>query len=136
MFRDLVNGRKNSEEEEIDDDEETALNEQEIDDDEDTAMVAAAAPAQPMFSPLAAHMTFTRANDGGQETVNLSIPDTDNVTFPDINIREAEEPEPAAAAGQDQDQPLALTAPTTTQQQQQQQQEEENRYGVKIPSTA
>merc|ERR1719221_2381004 len=49
--RDLVNGRKNSEEEEIDDDEETALNEQEIDDDEDTAMVAAAAPApaQPMF---------------------------------------------------------------------------------------
>ena len=119
IVRDLVNGRKNSEEEEIDDDEETALNEQEIDDDEDTAMVAAAAPvtapAQPMFSPLAAHMTFTRANDGGQETVNLSIPDTDNITFPDINIREAEEPEPAAAApGQEQDQPLALTAPTPT----------------------
>merc|ERR1719228_1591194 len=37
----MLNGRKNSEEEEIDDDEETALNEEqeEIDDDEETAIV-------------------------------------------------------------------------------------------------
>ena len=56
------------------------------------------------FNPLTStHMTFTRANDGGQETVNLSIPDTDHVAFPDINIRD-----------EDQDQPLALTASSSS----------------------
>ena len=71
-------------EEEIDDDEETALNEEEIDDDEDTAMVSGRGSKMvpdtltiSQFNPLTStHMTFTRANDGGQETVNLSIPDT------------------------------------------------------------
>ena len=94
--QELINGHKNCEEEEIDDDEETALNEEEIDDDEDTAMVSGRGGKMvpdtltiSQFNPLTStHMTFTRANDGGQETVNLSIPDTDQVAFPDINIRD------------------------------------------------
>ena len=114
--QELLNGRKNSEEEEIDDDEETALNEQEIDDDEDTAMVQSVTssvsslptPASTLtisqFSPMGTHMTFTRANDGGQETVNLSIKETDqNISF--LNQLDNMEEE-------EQEQPLALTRDT------------------------
>ena len=93
-----VNGRKNSEEEEIDDDEETALNEQEeIDDDEESAMervetrdaaqnLTHGAPTQSagdpalvtiaQFSPAGTQMTFTRAQDGGAGEVSLSIRET------------------------------------------------------------
>lgn len=109
--RELLNGRKNSEEEEIDDDEDTALNaEQEIDDDEDTAIVKAqtqltVTPVQAsgvgsnntvtisQFSPMGTHMTFTRANDGGQETVNLSIKETDDMPGQDmVDMIEQEQP--------------------------------------------
>eukprot|EP00092_Neocalanus_flemingeri_P039916 GFUD01043477.1.p1 GENE.GFUD01043477.1~~GFUD01043477.1.p1 ORF type:complete len:638 (-),score=151.19 GFUD01043477.1:153-2066(-) len=109
----LINGRKNSEEEEIDDDEETALNEEqeEIDDDEETAIVersqeekASLPQAVPQnfsrnqpsmltisqFSPMGTHMTFTRNQDGGQE-VNLSIQETDQmqetaIAFPEMEV--------------------------------------------------
>ena len=118
--KELLNGRKNSEEEEIDDDEETALNEEEIDDDEETAIETKTQPSSnptsvpstltiSQFNPLGTHMTFTRANDGGQETVNLSIKDTDQVTFPDINIRE-----------EVQDQPLSLKTGADTNSEHQQ----------------
>ena len=113
---DKMNGRKHSEEEEIDDDEETALNtEQEIDDDEDTAIVTAQKQLTvtpvvtsantvtiSQFSPMGTHMTFTRANDGGQETVNLSIKETDEMETDGDIAKILEETE--------QDQPLALTS--------------------------
>ena len=82
-------------EEEIDDDEETALNDQEeIDDDEDTALCQAGTQAMTIaqISSLGTTMTFTKGSEGGQETVNLSIKDTD-ISLPDINIREAESQE-------------------------------------------
>jgi len=109
----VINGRKNSEEEEIDDDEETALNEEqeEIDDDEETAIVERSqeekTPVQQaipqnyarnppsmltisQFSPMGTHMTFTRNQDGGQE-VNLSIQETDQmqetaIAFPEMEV--------------------------------------------------
>ena len=85
---------KRNEEEEIDDDEETALNEQEeIDDDEDTALCQSGTQAlTSLISSLGTTMTFTKGSEGGQETVNLSIKDTD-ISLPDINIREAENQE-------------------------------------------
>ena len=103
---DQVNGRKISEEEEIDDDEETALNEQEIDDDEETAMVESLS-SQPtltisQFSPMTGtHMTFTRTNTAAGQEVNLSIRETDDmqdIEFPQVTEEEGEE-----------DQPLELT---------------------------
>lgn len=100
---DQVNGRKISEEEEIDDDEETALNEQEIDDDEETAMVESLS-SQPtltisQFSPMTGtHMTFTRTNTAAGQEVNLSIRETDDMH--DIEFPQVREEE---------DQPLQLT---------------------------
>ena len=81
-------------EEEIDDDEETALNEQEeIDDDEDTALGQSQAMTLSQISSLGTTMTFTKGQEvGGQETVNLSIKDTD-ISLPDINIRDSEKHE-------------------------------------------
>ena len=53
---------------------------------------------------MGTHMTFTRANDGGQETVNLSIKETDqNISF--LNQLDNMEEE-------EQEQPLALTRDT------------------------
>ena len=100
---DQVNGRKISEEEEIDDDEETALNEQEIDDDEETAMVESLS-SQPtltisQFSPMTGtHMTFTRTNTAAGQEVNLSIPETDDMDDIEFPLVREEE-----------DQPLQLT---------------------------
>jgi len=88
--------RKQTEEEaEIDDDEDTALkDEQEIDDDEETAIVVRSQAQEALlgsglitisqFSPLTpgTHMTFTRNQDGGQDIVNLSIPETTQVVLP------------------------------------------------------
>lgn len=107
---DPVNGRKISEEEEIDDDEETALNEQEIDDDEETAIVESLS-SQPtltisQFSPMTGtHMTFTRTNTAAGQEVNLSIRETDDmhdIEFPQVR-EEEEQPLQLTVNGKEED---------------------------------
>ena len=107
---DPVNGRKISEEEEIDDDEETALNEQEIDDDEETAIVESLS-SQPtltisQFSPMmGTHMTFTRTNTAAGQEVNLSIRETDDmqdIEFPQVRDEE-EQPLELTVNGKEED---------------------------------
>merc|ERR1712130_362568 len=118
----VMNGRKNSEEEEIDDDEETALNEEqeEIDDDEDTAIVERSQeektiqhtpqmsnPSQPApqnFSRTPPSMlTISQfspmgthmtftRNQDGGQEVNLSIKETDQMQARAITFPDMEVP--------------------------------------------
>ena len=127
-----VNGRKTSgeQEEEIDDDEDTALlgephssviislrltlfilGEQEIDDDEENAITSSAVAPQPtltisQFSPMmGTHMTFTRTNTAAGQEVNLSIRETDDMQ--DIEFPQVTEEEGGEEEGEEQ--PLELT---------------------------
>lgn len=125
----VINGRKNSgEEEEIDDDEETALNEEqeEIDDDEETAIVErsqeekisqhAAMPQVPM-PPQSAPQNFSR-NPPSMLTISQFSPMGTHMTFTrnqdggqevNLSIQETDQMQETAIAFPEMEVPLALT---------------------------
>jgi len=126
----VMNGRKNSEEEEIDDDEETALNEEqeEIDDDEETAIVVRSQeekisqlpPIQLPQTPLPPQtlpQNFSR-NPPSMLTISQFSPMGTHMTFTrnqdggqevNLSIKETDQMQETAIAFPEMEAPLALT---------------------------